>query len=122
MIYAAKPEKQISIIEQPLSFLCKDREEKVKNKPYNNKGEFMSIKHNMCEEVCRMKKDKSDKISFVCFLTASICFYISAVFCFMSETTDNSTGIVNLCLGSAFLCLSSVYINKEKDKNNKDTK
>ncbi len=63
-----------------------------------------------------MKKDKREKISFVCFLTASICFYISAIFCFMSETTDNSTGVVNLCLGSAFLCLSTTHLNKKEDK------
>ncbi len=62
-----------------------------------------------------MKKNKNEKISFVFFLIASICFYISAIFCFISETTDNSTGIVNLCLGSAFLCLSTTYLNK-KDK------
>ncbi len=63
-----------------------------------------------------MKKDKREKISFVCFLTASICFYISAIFCFISETTDNSRAIVNLCLGSAFLCLSTTYLHKKEDK------
>ena len=26
-----------------------------------------------------MKKDKSEKISFICFLVASICFYISGI-------------------------------------------
>ncbi len=63
-----------------------------------------------------MKKDKREKISFVCFLTASICFYISAIFCFMSATTENSKGVVNLCLGSAFLCLSTTHLNKKEDK------
>ncbi len=63
-----------------------------------------------------MKNDKREKISFVCFLIASICFYISAIFCFMSETTDNSKGVVNLCLGSAFLCLSTTHLNKKEDK------
>ncbi len=61
-----------------------------------------------------MKKDKREKISFICFLTASICFYISAIFSFISGTTDR--GIVNLCLGSAFLCLSTTYWNKKEDK------
>ena len=31
-----------------LSFLCKDREEKFKDKPYNDKDKFMSTKHNIC--------------------------------------------------------------------------
>ena len=49
--YAVKREKQISIID--LSFLCKDREEKCKDKPYNkpkhSEMEFgFPVKHNMC--------------------------------------------------------------------------
>ena len=46
-----------------------------------------------------------------------LCF----IFCFISETTDSSMGVVHLCLGSAFLCLSSTHLNKEKndDKNKK---
>ncbi len=63
-----------------------------------------------------MKKDKREKISFICFLAASICYYISAIFCFISETADNSRGVVNLCLGSAFLCLSTTPLNKKQDK------
>ncbi len=63
---------------------------------------------------------KENKIVMICYMTASICFYISAIFCFISETTDNSRGIVSLCLGSTFLCLASVYINK--DRNSKDKK
>ena len=43
-----KREMQISIMEQHLSFLCKDREEKFKDKPYTDKDKFMSTKHNMC--------------------------------------------------------------------------
>ena len=30
-----------------LSFLCRDREETFKDKPYNEEGKFMSIEHNM---------------------------------------------------------------------------
>lgn len=63
-----------------------------------------------------MKNDKREKISFLCLLTASICFYISAIFCFMSETADSSTGVINLCLGSTFLCLSTTHINKKGNK------
>lgn len=35
-------------VKRRLSFLCKDREEKSENKPYNDKGECMSIKRIMC--------------------------------------------------------------------------
>ena len=35
----------------PLSFLCKDREEKCKDMPYNDKDTFKSAKHNTYEEV-----------------------------------------------------------------------
>ena len=47
--YAVKREKPISIIEQNLSFLCKDREEKFINKPYNvnNKDKLLSAKRKM---------------------------------------------------------------------------
>lgn len=42
-----------------------------------------------------MKKEKLNKVSFVCFLTASICFYISAIFSFMNKTTDVIIGVIN---------------------------
>ena len=47
--YAVKREKPISIIERHLSFLCKDREEKFINKPYNvnNKDKLLSAKRKM---------------------------------------------------------------------------
>ena len=61
-----------------------------------------------------MKKEKREKITFVCFLTASICYYVSAIIGIFSK--DNSNWVVNLCLGSAFLCLSTTHLNK----NNKD--
>ena len=46
--YAVRQEKQISIIKQHLSFLCRDREEIYKDKPYNDKDKYLSTKHNMC--------------------------------------------------------------------------
>ncbi len=61
------------------------------------------------------EKNKLNKISFVCFLIASICFYISALFSFMDETTI-SRGVANIGLGSVFLCLSIAYLNKKEDK------
>ena len=65
-----------------------------------------------------MKKEQNskEKITFICFLIASICFYISAAFCFMDEATDSGMGVVNLCLGSAFLCLSSTHLNKKGEQ------
>lgn len=61
-----------------------------------------------------MKKDKSEKISFICFLVASICFYISGIIAIMSK--DGSHGVISLCFGSAFLCLSTTHLNKYKNK------
>lgn len=65
---------------------------------------------------------KENKIVMICYITASICFYVSAIICFIRETNNNSMGVVNLCLGSTFLCLFSVYMNKDKDKNENDNK
>lgn len=61
------------------------------------------------------QKNNKEKITFICFLIASICFYISAIINIISK--DGSNWVVNLCLGSAFLCLSTTHLNK--DKNNK---
>lgn len=62
----------------------------------------------------KMKNDKSEKISFICFLIASICFYISGIMEIISK--DGSNWIVDLCLGSAFLCLSTTHLNKDNKK------
>lgn len=62
-----------------------------------------------------MKKEKKKKINLVCFLTASICYYIISIINFTDG--DTGTAITFLCLGSAFLCLSST--NFSKDKNDK---
>lgn len=63
-----------------------------------------------------MNNDKKEKITFICYLIASICFYISAIIGIFSKTDSN--WVVNLCLGSTFLCLSTTHLNK--DKNDKD--
>ena len=65
-----------------------------------------------------MKKVTKEKISFVCFLTASICFYISGIIGIISK--DGSSWVVNLCLGSAFLCLSTTHLHKDKKDDKKD--
>lgn len=62
-------------------------------------------------------ENKKEKIVFICFLVASICFYISAIINISSN--DGSDWAVNLCLGSAFLCLSTTHLNKNKSNKNK---
>lgn len=61
-----------------------------------------------------MKKDKREKISSICFLVAAICYYISGIAGIFSKEDNN--WVVNLCLGSAFLCLSTTNLNKNKKK------
>jgi len=58
----------------------------------------------------RMNNDKKEKVSFICFLIASICFYFVAVVNFMDDQTN--TAVTYFCLGSAFLCLSTTHLNK----------
>lgn len=43
------------------------------------------------------QKDKKEKIDFICFLVASIIFYIVSIINFIDKNT--STGVVSLCLG-----------------------
>lgn len=61
-----------------------------------------------------MKKEKQERIGFICYIIASICFYISAI---LDIINKDDNWFIGLCLGSAFLCLSSTQLNK--DKNNK---
>lgn len=65
-----------------------------------------------------MKNKQKEKIAFVCFLVASICYYVSAIIGIFSKDTGN--WVVSLCLGSAFLCLSTTHLNKKEDKNKRD--
>lgn len=58
-----------------------------------------------------------EKICFVCFFTASICYYIIAIMGIFSK--NDSNWVVSLCLGSAFLCLATTHINKDKDDEKK---
>lgn len=65
-----------------------------------------------------MKKgqNKKEKITWICFLLASVCFYIAAIIGMISKDGNNVN--INLCLGSAFLCLSTVQLRK--NRNNKE--
>ena len=62
---------------------------------------------------------KQEKISFICYLIASICFYISAILDIINKE-DN--WVIGLCLGTAFLCLSSTHLSKDKGKDKEDQK
>ena len=57
-----------------------------------------------------MKKN-SDKIVGVCFLVASICYFLCAIIGFIDK---GNMVVAHLCLGTCFLCLSSVHFSKDK--------
>lgn len=61
------------------------------------------------------QKNNKERINFICFIVASICFYVISIMNFIDNNT--STSVIFLCLGSSFLCLSFTHLNK--DKNNK---
>ncbi len=55
---------------------------------------------------------KKEKISFICFLVASICYFIVGILNFIDK--DNNTALIFLCLGLSNLCLAFTYLNKDK--------
>lgn len=63
-----------------------------------------------------MKNMNKDKVAFLACLVASICFYVSAIIG-MSSGAEN--WVVNFCLGSAMLCLSTTHLNKEEKEEEK---
>lgn len=56
------------------------------------------------------------KITSVLYFLASATFYAVAIIKMI--TTDFSSGIVWLCLGSAFLCLGAAMLNQSKNEAN----
>ena len=62
------------------------------------------------------EKNSNKKIAGIYYF-ASLCFYIAAIINFINED-KNSMAVVFLCLGSSNLCLGSVYLNKDKDRDN----
>ena len=60
------------------------------------------------------QKNNKEKINFILFLIASICFYIVAIINFIDNNI--STAVTFFCVGSVFLCLSFTHL--DKDKNN----
>ena len=59
----------------------------------------------------KKKNDNPNKIVSILNYFSAVCFYIVSVINFMSK--DNSMGIFYLCLGSTFLCLGTVWLNKK---------
>lgn len=63
-----------------------------------------------------MKKEhkiSSERVSFICFLTAAICYFISAA---IDIAGKNGSGGTNISLGCVFLCLAFSYRSKDKNK------
>lgn len=52
-------------------------------------------------------------MSFICYLTAAICYFISAA---IDMADKNDSVVINIGLGSAFLCLALSYRSKDKNK------
>ena len=57
-----------------------------------------------------MEKEKKQKIRCICFLLASICFFIVSIVNFMDKNT--TTAIPYLLLGISFLLLSITNLRK----------
>ena len=66
-----------------------------------------------------MKNNNSNKTVSVLYFLTSFCFYICAI---MNFINDGVVGALYLCLGSTFLCLGTVWLNKDKNKKDKDDK
>ena len=60
------------------------------------------------------KEDKTNRTTSILYYFSSVCFYIASIFDFVNKS--NSMAVVHVCLGSTFLCLGSVYLNKNKEK------
>lgn len=62
---------------------------------------------------------KTDKVSGTLFYVAAVLFYLSATIHFVGG--NRSSGVVWMALGSAFLCMGSVFANK-KSENDEEKK
>ena len=61
------------------------------------------------------KKDKTNRVESILYYFSSVCLYIASIFDFVNKSS--SMAVVHLCLGSTFLCLGCVYLNRDKEKD-----
>ncbi len=59
---------------------------------------------------------KESKITFILYIIASVCFFVSAILGFIDKS---SMAVTQFCLGACFLCLSSVHYEKYKKSKEK---
>lgn len=62
---------------------------------------------------------KNYKTGSTLYFIASLLWYLVALLEFTSGNNNNN-GTIYLCLGSAFVCLGSMYAKKAKDNNRDD--
>ncbi len=55
---------------------------------------------------------KKEKIRFICFLLASLCFFIVSAINFIDKNTAHA--IIFLLLGISFLLLSTTHLKNDK--------
>ena len=67
-----------------------------------------------------MKNKKTYRMVSTLNYLSSVCFYIAAIFGFVNGNSGMAT--VYLCLGSAFLCLGTVWSNKANEKDGEKDK
>ena len=62
-----------------------------------------------------MKEKDYNRVAAICYIIAAVCFFIVAIMNILDKET--STGVINLALGSSFLCLSCAFFTKAKEDN-----
>lgn len=73
----------------------------------------------MTSESSQGGKIMSNKTTIALYYLASLLFYITAIIKFFD--TGFSSGVVWLCLGSAFLCFGASAQSKNKKSDDKET-
>ena len=66
-----------------------------------------------------MKNGRSYKVVSILHFISSLFYYIAAIINFIN---NGGFGVLYLCLGSTFLCLGAVWLNRYKNKQDKDNK
>ncbi len=67
-----------------------------------------------------MKNNKNNKIVSILYFTSALCFYVCAIINFTGK--DSGMGTMYICLGSTFLCLGIVWLNKGSNGKDDDDK